>query len=403
MRIHQISIISMLIVLMLACDGIFDTNPSDDDSLFQLQVSHSIEKIIDFASVDLKWDKITIENFYCYKIEKRQQGLVDWQEITILLDRFQVTFTDTIWDDEDLEYRVGIIDTDENVRWAEDQKSIPPTSVLSIPEDYSCIQAAFTADVIDDGDSIIVAPGDYIGALALYGKDVLIKSIGGPWQTVISPEPLEPNLSLRTVTMGSAVLKGFTITLGLPNHGGAGGGVFLSGTGTVMQCLIYNNTSHGFGGGVFITDSGNLINNLIYDNVSDYGGSGLQIQNAHGKIINNTIIRNTVVLNGNLDSLKFYNNIIYCPEDMDLSFDGVLSTNMMDIDYSCFDFISGVGSNNISGYPGFYSYSNDDFTLQVSSMCYHTGHPDSKYNNLDGSRNSMGAYGGPYSLEIYGE
>ena len=37
-----------------------------------------------------------------------------------------------------------------------------------------------------------------------------------------------------------------------------------------------------------------------------------------------------------------------------------------------------------------------DFNLQNGSPCINTGNPSSSYNDPDGSRSDMGAYGGPY-------
>ena len=401
MRFYLISILAAFILVLTGCGKLFDTDPSDDDDLFNLKITHSIKRIINSDTIDLKWDKISIETFNGYRIERRQQGTPDWQIVTLLMDRLQVTYTDTIIDDANLEYRVGIVDIDDNVRWADAETIIPRTKSLRVPDEYTSIQAAFNTALMDDGDSVIVDPGNYIGALSLLGKDVLVMSTGGPEFTTVSPETLEPNLSLRAVTMGSGTLRGFTITGGLPHHGGAGGGLYLGGNGTVYQCIINNNTRHGYGGGVFVTEAGNLYNNIIIYNFSDYGGSGLQIQNAHGAIINNTVAENTVVLNGDLDALIFYNNIIYNSNGIDFAFDGALSTDQMDIDYSCFDLVSGVGSNNISAIPGFTALALHDLTLIASSPCINAGHPGDEYLNPDGTRNTMGAYGGPYSLELY--
>jgi hypothetical protein len=38
---------------------------------------------------------------------------------------------------------------------------------------------------------------------------------------------------------------------------------------------------------------------------------------------------------------------------------------------------------------------NSDFHLQPGSPCIDAGNPDPQYNDNDGSRNDMGAYGGP--------
>lgn len=49
--------------------------------------------------------------------------------------------------------------------------------------------------------------------------------------------------------------------------------------------------------------------------------------------------------------------------------------------------------DGISALPGFSGAT--DFHLGAGSPCIDTGHPDPAYNDADGSRNDMGAYGGP--------
>ena len=54
------------------------------------------------------------------------------------------------------------------------------------------------------------------------------------------------------------------------------------------------------------------------------------------------------------------------------------------------------GSNgNITVDPLFTDASGNDFTLQSTSPCIDAGNSDPIYNDPDGSRNDMGAYGGP--------
>jgi hypothetical protein len=58
-------------------------------------------------------------------------------------------------------------------------------------------------------------------------------------------------------------------------------------------------------------------------------------------------------------------------------------------------------SGNISSNPRFTTFtddgdfSDDDLRLGSSSPCINTGNPSAAYNDPDGSRNDMGAFGGP--------
>lgn len=55
--------------------------------------------------------------------------------------------------------------------------------------------------------------------------------------------------------------------------------------------------------------------------------------------------------------------------------------------------IAGIGLINTD--PLFIDILNQNFRLSSNSPCLNTGDPDPKYNDVDGSRNDMGAYGGP--------
>ncbi len=396
MRLLNSIIRYVVILLVIGCVDLFDTEPTDKDELFKLYVTHAIDKITDSAPINLSWDEITIENFYAFKIERHSVSETEWQLVTMIYDRAVFSHTDSVYDDEDIYYRIGIYDLDGNVRRAEASISIPVTRSLFIPQDYASIQAAFNSLVIDDGDTIYVAPGKYYGPLAFYEKEIFITSTEGPLKTKIQPED---DKFERVISMGSSTLSGFTIMGGDPANGQPGGGIYLAGNGTVKKCIIKENNSGGFGGGIFITEKGKLYNNIIYDNTSTFSGNGIRIQNAHGEIINNTIAHNSVAASGDLDLLVFRNNIVNDPMMVDFMLIDILSTKMMSVDYNCFDTQLAVGENNIFGDPDFIITNSCVFNINESSICISAGHPDTEYNNTDGSRNTIGAYGGPEAIE----
>jgi hypothetical protein len=55
-------------------------------------------------------------------------------------------------------------------------------------------------------------------------------------------------------------------------------------------------------------------------------------------------------------------------------------------------------NNNFNADPLFTDPLNDVFTLQPGSPALGAGNPDPAFNNPDGSRNTLGAYGGPGAL-----
>ena len=60
-------------------------------------------------------------------------------------------------------------------------------------------------------------------------------------------------------------------------------------------------------------------------------------------------------------------------------------------------------NGNISADPLFADPENGDFRLQPGSPCIDSGDPELIYNDHDGSRNDMGAFGGPEGPNIVGE
>jgi hypothetical protein len=56
-----------------------------------------------------------------------------------------------------------------------------------------------------------------------------------------------------------------------------------------------------------------------------------------------------------------------------------------------------VGPRTITDNPLFVNSGAGDFHLQTNSACIDAGNPDALFNDWDGSRNDMGAYGGLFS------
>jgi hypothetical protein len=57
--------------------------------------------------------------------------------------------------------------------------------------------------------------------------------------------------------------------------------------------------------------------------------------------------------------------------------------------------------DSISIDPEFIDPDTGDLRLSASSQCRNAGTPDQAMRNPDGSRNDMGAYGGPYAAGFY--
>ncbi|RKY94918.1 MAG: hypothetical protein DRQ01_01170, partial [Ignavibacteriae bacterium] len=381
--IHKIGVtflIMLFALLSISCEWPFNTKPTEND-VFELTVKHNITRLMPSANINLTWSEITVEQFTMYKIERMRTQDTSWTPIVDLSNAFQLSYTDTIWDDENLIYRIGIIDLEDNVLWATESISIPKTTEVYVPNEFQTIQPAFESELVDDGDTIIVSPGIYLETLGIAGKDVLIRSVEGFKTTILQPTYADPP-NERVMNISSGIVDGFTIELGSPSFGAAGGGVAMTQNGTVKNCYITTNQSE-YGGGVFLTDDGSLYNNIIHNNIGANGG-GMYITDAHGEIINNTLVQNDIVINGDCTGLIIRNNIIYQSQP-DISYtNSALQTGII-IDFNLLDENINVGSDYINEDPEFLD--NIDFRLSPTSPCIDAGHDDNQYLDIDGSRN----------------
>ncbi len=170
----------------------------------------------------------------------------------------------------------------------------------------------------------------------------------------------------------------------------------------ITQNIIANNFSSNAIGGIRCTNASiEITNNLIVNNSGTYGAFILQ-NNSDIVLTNNTIANNES--NGTYQYLFFILNsepvIKNCIIiDSNSIFFG---SGDVDVTYTC---ISGgyTGTGNIDEDPLFIAPSGGDgiafnglnahWWLQEGSPCIDAGDPDAQYNDPDGTRNDMGAYG----------
>jgi hypothetical protein len=250
--------------------------------------------------------------------------------------------------------------------------------------------------VIDDGDSILVSPGKYLGSLSILGKDILVRAIDGHEETTIIASDSD-----RCLNINNGIFEGFRLERGTGGIGVStpGGGVYASGNAVLRNNFIVDNESPGQGGGLYLTENASLYNNFVFHNVGDNVG-GILISNATGQVINNTIVGNTIeddTLGGVVitnSTVTFLNNIIAEHTGFDLLLTGDNSSSI--VAYCRFKEASLVDlDGNIPGDPLFLEVATEDFHLFPNSPCIDAGHPGDEYRDNDGSLNDMGAYGGP--------
>ena len=191
----------------------------------------------------------------------------------------------------------------------------------NVPGDYPSIHAALGFS--SDGDIIEVEPGTYHEYLDTFGKTLTLRGLGGAEVTIVDATGWTK--SALTISGGSPLIEGLTLSGGAPPSGagnGGGGVAVADGTPTLIDCIIRDNTvTLKTGGGVYganpavvtlkgCTLSGNKVVSggvgggaanhvlledcLVEDNTASIGGGLYNVLGATGCVIRN----NTATSNG---------------------------------------------------------------------------------------------------------
>ncbi len=299
--------------------------------------------------------------------------------------------------------------------------------LLLVPREFETIQTAINAS--DDGDTVLVHPGEYVENINFEGKAITVASllIITNDEAYIDSTVIDGNEEGSVVVFNSdedenSVLKGLSIT----NGQGNGGGIYCAGASPSLENLhIFNNIgrrgaiylerrSHPVGMNLLIESNTGAISGLYLDestiriskscfinNTSqDEGGMTIWSVSSDISLTNCTFSGNSadyiLVGNGGPDDTEVIRNCVFWENDVRQQ---VINGRNVDIAYT--DVEGGRnavrgntvewGEGNIDEDPLFLSPEEGDFHLTEDSPCIDAGDPESP-EDPDGTRADMGAY-----------
>jgi hypothetical protein len=254
--------------------------------------------------------------------------------------------------------------------------------------DYTTIGAAISAS--SSGDTVLVNPGYYIESVMM--PDHLLYLIGKNRETTTITSSSE-QIKFDRHNYAS-VVEGFTLV-----GSGSDKGIYAyygnsSPEKIVRNCIIKSSSRGIYNEGAKLQ----VRNCLITENEW-----GLFTQNSNNGVINifnSMIYKNTYGIYSDEGDVLVFNSIVYKNSSTAMAGDGNGSVSSQ---YSNFYSESTNWGNNatsgtgdISSDPLFNNIS-QGYSISSTSPCLNTGNPASVFNDIDGTRNDMGLYGGPYS------
>ena len=403
----------------MACDSPFDTTVTHDGPIFQIAAELSTLRLTTSAFVDLSWPAIGIDDFSEIRIHRRYPQSLDttqssWRLRARITEPQAHSWRDTIYDDESLRYQVQVILGSGPSGSSEVGVEIPATTHLVVPDEVDSISTAALSPLMDDGDTVLVMPGIYpTSNLAVTGKAIVILGAGGARRTRLERPPTSTDSIM--IKLAGSLIQGFTIEGGDALFGG---GIYAAGSTVIRQCLIRANRSTigspqawgGFGGGLYLLDQARVENCLIVSNSSDKRGGGIFVDPDAGAImiVNCTIYGNQATgqfspqpggVGGGVAATPgtTMRNCIIVNNTADNIAPGPAEPVAPTVTYSNSDdaWLAGDDTNS-AGNPLFVNTGALDFHLLPDSICRDAGDPDPAFNDPDGSRNDMGAFGGPH-------
>lgn len=149
---------------------------------------------------------------------------------------------------------------------------------LLVPSEYSTIFSAISA--AQDGDTVLVSPGEYGGPISFLDKNIVLLSTHGAGSTLIRTTCNHHCVSITGGQDSTAVLEGFSISNQVSDKGisrdtvNSGGGLYIVNSSPTIRNNGITGCIAGFlGGGVYLDNSSTLMSDCsIRNNTGDASG-----------------------------------------------------------------------------------------------------------------------------------
>ncbi len=261
-------------------------------------------------------------------------------------------------------------------------------TIINVPVDYASISQA--VDVALDGDTVLVAPGNYTDRIDFGVKGITLLSSNGPEYTQLTPQATDFLINVGATGSISAMISGFSVSQGRASNliklMGAEGAVVENNRFydlTIDESLILCNSS----------------NVVIRKNVFAFNTVGhacIGLLGDENQVINNTFYHNHRGFYSQGAGNIAINNIVAYNDEYGIygSFNGSIG----DLDYNCvignspdYDYYASAGPHSLSVDPQLESPDAYDFSLSADSPCIDAGNPAEEYLDEDGTRSDIGA------------
>ncbi|MDH4035201.1 MAG: hypothetical protein OEV80_15525, partial [candidate division Zixibacteria bacterium] len=275
--------------------------------------------------------------------------------------------------------------------------------VIHVPGQRPTIQTAVESGF--HGDTILVAPGTYQENIDFLGRQLILTSSEGAQTTTLTPmDPELPTVSIEDVPMSGTELAGFTITGGGQEFTVA---IKNAVSATLSACVFRDNIPVGTANREVIRcqETAVLVTRcLFYDN-GGIGCVGLRGGAHDSWIINNTFDGNESGFFSIAGGGYAINNIV--TNSLERGVGALSASDFTLLDYNNtwnnnpnYDVPETEGANDIHVDPLYTNPLQGDYSLLNSSPCIDAGHPDSQYDDSDGSRGDIGAI--PFVIHCVG-